>query len=114
MGENSPHLVTLIRMPNLITAKTRAKREKVNAEDTSTEDRAEKLARYCFFSLRKFGEQAGTDVMILKIFSPKNLSKNWRFLLKTKLIMQTFDLNIGFFKKSAIFSPKMVKNRRKL
>jgi hypothetical protein len=28
--------------------------------------------------------------------------------------MQTFDLNIGFFKKSAIFSPKMVKNRRKL
>jgi hypothetical protein len=28
---------------------------------------------------------SGTDVMILKIFSPKNSAKNWRFLLKTNL-----------------------------
>jgi hypothetical protein len=27
----------------------------------------------------------GTDVMILKIFSPKNSAKKWRFLLQTKL-----------------------------
>jgi hypothetical protein len=27
--------------------------------------------------------QAGTDVMILKIFSPKNLAKNWRFFAQT-------------------------------
>jgi hypothetical protein len=26
-----------------------------------------------------------TDVMIFKIFSPKNWQKNWRFRLKTKL-----------------------------
>jgi hypothetical protein len=30
-------------------------------------------------------QQLGTDVMIFKIFSPKNLAKNWRFWLKTKL-----------------------------
>jgi hypothetical protein len=27
----------------------------------------------------------GIDVMIFKIFSPKNSAKKWRFLLKTKL-----------------------------
>jgi hypothetical protein len=33
---------------------------------------------------RKFAK-SGTDVMILKIFSPKNRRKKCRFLLKTKL-----------------------------
>jgi hypothetical protein len=31
------------------------------------------------------GIKTGTDVMILKIFSPKNLAKKWSFWLKTKL-----------------------------
>jgi hypothetical protein len=30
---------------------------------------------------------AGTDVMILKIFSQKNSAKKWRFLLETKLML---------------------------
>jgi hypothetical protein len=44
-----------------------------------------------------FSQSSGTDVMILKIFSPKNLSKNWRFLLKTKLNFEKkIDHHIGF------------------
>jgi hypothetical protein len=40
--------------------------------------------------------EQGTDVMILKIFSPKNLAKNGRFSLK---LLQNFaqnDQNIDF------------------
>jgi hypothetical protein len=33
-----------------------------------------------------YRSNAGTDVMILKIFSPKKLAKNWRFLLKLLLV----------------------------
>jgi hypothetical protein len=40
--------------------------------------------------------QPGTDVMIFKIFSPKNLSKNRRFFLKTKPNFEKNDHNIGF------------------
>jgi hypothetical protein len=39
----------------------------------------------------------GTDVMILKIFSPKNRSKNWRYLTQNKAkLSKNFDHNIGF------------------
>jgi hypothetical protein len=40
--------------------------------------------------------KSGTDVKILKIFSPKNLGKsNWRLRLKTKLNLEKkFDYNI--------------------
>jgi hypothetical protein len=31
------------------------------------------------FRNRRIFAQSGTDVTILKIFSPKNLAKNWRF-----------------------------------
>jgi hypothetical protein len=44
----------------------------------------------------------GTDVMIFKIFLPKNFGKKWRFLLETKLIF--FKLIISLvFKKNANF-----------
>jgi hypothetical protein len=33
---------------------------------------------------RFFQKSSGTDVMILKIFSPKNLAKKWRFLTQNK------------------------------
>jgi hypothetical protein len=36
------------------------------------------------------------DVMILVIFSPKLLAKNWRFLLKLLLVLKKFDHGIGF------------------
>jgi hypothetical protein len=47
--------------------------------------------RYC-------GLSPGTDVMILKIFSPKNLAKKSAFLTqnKAKLCMQNYYHNIGF------------------
>jgi hypothetical protein len=45
----------------------------------------------------------GTDVMILKIFSPKKIAKKMAFLIITLV-----------FEKNAIFSPKIGKNRRKL
>jgi hypothetical protein len=40
--------------------------------------------------------EPGTDVMIFKIFSPKNLAKKWRFLMKTKPNFEKIDHNIGF------------------
>jgi hypothetical protein len=39
---------------------------------------------------------SGTDVMILKIFSPKNFAKNGVFLFKTKLNYGKNDHNIVF------------------
>jgi hypothetical protein len=56
----------------------------------------------------------GTDVMILKIFSPKNRRQNWRFLLKTKLNYANILIITLVFEKNANFLPKIVKNRRKL
>jgi hypothetical protein len=38
----------------------------------------------------------GTDVMILKIFSPKNLEKIGVFDSQQSEIVQNFDHNIGF------------------
>jgi ATP-dependent 26S proteasome regulatory subunit len=40
---------------------------------------------YARFFVAVIRETSGTDVVILKIFSPKKMRKNWRFLLKTKL-----------------------------
>jgi hypothetical protein len=58
---------------------------------------------------------SGTDVMILKIFSPKNWAKNWRILLKLDLVfLRKFDHNIGFREKRKLFLQKIDKNRRKL
>jgi hypothetical protein len=58
----------------------------------------------------------GTDVMIiLKNFSRKNRRKNWRFLLKkAKFCKFLIMCNICFLRKMPFFSPKIVKNRRKL
>jgi hypothetical protein len=39
--------------------------------------------------------EPGTDVMIFKMFSPKNLAKNCLFWLKTKLKFEKTDHNIG-------------------
>jgi hypothetical protein len=39
----------------------------------------------------------GTDVMIFKILSPKNLVKNWRFWLKSKLFYSKFWSLLGFW-----------------
>jgi hypothetical protein len=41
--------------------------------------------------------------MILKIFPPKNLAKNWRFLLKTKLTFEKYFIITLVFKKNANF-----------
>jgi hypothetical protein len=44
---------------------------------------------------RKFA-QSGTDVMILKIFSPKNLAKNFAFFAPTTVsFCKNCDHNIG-------------------
>jgi hypothetical protein len=41
--------------------------------------------------------ETGTDVMILKIFSPKNLAKKLAFFAQTcASFFQKFDHNIGF------------------
>jgi hypothetical protein len=56
----------------------------------------------------------GTDVMIFKIFSPKNSAKKLAFLTQNKAKICII-LNITLvFEKNAIFSPKIAENRRKL
>jgi hypothetical protein len=52
--------------------------------------------------------------MNLKYFRQKNVAKKWRFLLKTKLNYAKIGSKHCFFRKAAIFSPKIVKNRRKV
>jgi hypothetical protein len=47
--------------------------------------------------------QPGTDVMIFKMFSPKNLRTKWRFWLKIKLNYSKLDHNIGYWEKSQSF-----------
>jgi hypothetical protein len=56
----------------------------------------------------------GTDVMIFKIFLPKNLVKYWRFLLKLLPVFAKIVIITFVCEKNAIFSPKIGKNRRKL
>jgi hypothetical protein len=52
---------------------------------------------------------AGTDVMILKIFLPKNSAKNWRFWLKPKLNYAKNYHNIGFWEKTPFFRQTLSK-----
>jgi hypothetical protein len=47
--------------------------------------------------------QSGTDVTILKIFSPKN----WRFLLKLLLVFAKNLIITLAFEKNAVFKPKI-------
>jgi hypothetical protein len=44
--------------------------------------------------------------MILKIFSPKKLRKNWRFLTQNKAKLCNFLLKTLVFEKNAIFRRK--------
>jgi hypothetical protein len=53
--------------------------------------------------------RAGTDVMILKIFSPKKSAKKLAVLTQNKAKLCKI-----LIKTLAFFSPKIVKNRRKL
>jgi hypothetical protein len=54
--------------------------------------------------------------MILKIFSPKKIAKNWRFLTQTKaklwkknlIITMVFEENANFFAENWQKSPKIV------
>jgi hypothetical protein len=59
--------------------------------------------------------QPGTDVMILKIFSPKKLAKNYAFLTQNKaklcnnlFITLVFEKNANFFAENCLKSPKIV------
>jgi uncharacterized GH25 family protein len=52
--------------------------------------------------------KTGTDVMILKIFSPKNSAKKLAFLTKNQAKLCKILI------KTLFFSPKIVENRRKL
>jgi hypothetical protein len=52
--------------------------------------------------------------MIFKYFRQKIQQKIGIFDSKQSQIVQKFDHNIGFWENSQFFSPKIVKNRRKL
>jgi hypothetical protein len=56
----------------------------------------------------------GTDVMIFKIFSPKNSAKKLAFLTQNKAKICKILIITLVFEKNANFSPKIVENRRKL
>jgi hypothetical protein len=56
----------------------------------------------------------GTDVMIFKIFSPKKSTKKLAFLTENKAeLFKKLIITLAFDKKTN-FSPKNIKNRRKL
>jgi hypothetical protein len=52
--------------------------------------------------------------MILKIFSPKNSAKKLALLTQNNAKLCKILIITLVFEKNAIFSPKIVKNRRKL
>jgi hypothetical protein len=57
----------------------------------------------------------GTDVMLLKIFSPKKIAKKLAFLTQNKAKLCIFlIITFDFEKKCQFLSPKIGKNRRKL
>jgi hypothetical protein len=56
----------------------------------------------------------GTDVMIFKIFSPKNSAKKLTFLAQNKAKLCKVLIITLVLEKNAILSPKIVKNCRKL
>jgi hypothetical protein len=53
---------------------------------------------------------AGTDVMILKIFLPKNSAKKLAFLTQNKAKLCKILIITLVFEKNAIFSPKIAEN----
>jgi hypothetical protein len=57
---------------------------------------------------------AGVDVMILKIFSPKNLSKkNWRFFLQNAAsFCKSWIITLGFKKYANIFAENGQKSQK--
>jgi hypothetical protein len=58
--------------------------------------------------------QSRTDVMILKIFSPKNSAKKLAFFTHNKAKLCKIFIITLVFEKNANFFPKIVENRRKL
>jgi hypothetical protein len=56
----------------------------------------------------------GSDVMILKIFLPKNSAKKLAFLTQNKAKLCKIFIITLVFEKNANFSPKIVKKRIKL
>jgi hypothetical protein len=71
--------------------------------------------RDAFVRLRQQPGWPGTDVMIFKIFSPKNSAKKLAFLTQNKAsFCKNCDHNIGFWEKRQFFRRKIVENRRKL
>jgi hypothetical protein len=70
-----------------------------------------KQRKFTVFKRCRFSNlRTGTDVMILKIFSPQKLRKNGIFGSKQSLIMQIWIITL-VFEKNTIFSPKMGENR---
>jgi hypothetical protein len=61
-----------------------------------------------------FTNSPGTDVIIVKIFSPKNSAKKLAFSTQNKAKLSKMLIMTLVFEKNAIFSPKIVENRRKL
>jgi hypothetical protein len=53
---------------------------------------------------------SGPDVTILKIFSPKNLTKILAFFAHTTAFLHKNVIETSFFEKNAIFSPKIADN----
>jgi hypothetical protein len=56
----------------------------------------------------------GTDAMILKIFLPKKIAKKFAFFTQNKAKLCKILIITLVIEKSAIFSPKIGKNPRKL
>jgi hypothetical protein len=59
-------------------------------------------------------DKPGTDVMIFEIFLPKNSAKKLAFLTQNKAKLCKNLIITLVLRKTPIFLPKMVKNRRKL
>jgi hypothetical protein len=58
---------------------------------------------------------AGTDVMLLKIFSPKYLAKKLAFFAQIKAkLYKNWIITLVFDKKRQLFSPKMAKKIAKI
>jgi hypothetical protein len=73
-----------------------------------------KIWQPCSSPVRENAGHPGTDVMILKIFSPKNSAKKLAFLTQTKAKFCKILIMTLVFEKNAHFLPKILKNRRKL
>jgi hypothetical protein len=61
-----------------------------------------------------FTNSPGTDVIIVKIFSPKNSAKKLAFSTQNKAKLSKILIITLVFKEKRHFLPKIVENRRKL